>query len=72
VRKWGLKNIKVFEVPRSIIKNKVYVNETDTVKLFKKRLVRKPVLPYNSDEELISYSVMIERTFFVWGGGQQE
>jgi hypothetical protein len=60
------KNIKVFEVPRSTIKNKFNVNKTDIVKLFNTRLVQKPVLPYNPDEELISYCIMIDWTL---GGG---
>ena len=58
------KKSKVFEIPRSTIKNKVNSKETDIQKLINTRLVRKPVLPCNLEEELVSYCLMKERENF--------
>jgi hypothetical protein len=53
---------KGFEAPRSTLKNKVNIKETDKEKLINNRLGRKPVLLYNL-EELVSYCLMKERKF---------
>jgi hypothetical protein len=61
-KEMGLKRAsRVFEVPRSKLKNKVNSKETD---IENTRLDRKPVLPYNLEEELVSYCLMVERKFF--------
>jgi hypothetical protein len=58
----GLKKTsKVFGVPRLTLKNEVNSKETDIEKLINTRLGRKPVLPYNLEEELVSYCLMMER-----------
>jgi hypothetical protein len=54
----------VSEVPRSTLKNKFNSRETGREKLINKRLVRKPELPYNLEEELFTYCLMTEREFF--------
>jgi hypothetical protein len=59
------KTQKVFEVPRSTLKDKVNSKEKDIEKLIKTRFGRKPVLPYNLQEEIFSYCLMMERKF--WG-----
>ena len=48
-------------MPRSTLKNEVNSKETDIEKLINIRLGQKPVLPYNLDEELVSYCLMMER-----------
>jgi ribosomal protein L13E len=50
---------RVFEVPRSTLKDKVNNKETDVETLINTRLGRKPVLPYSLEEELVSYCLMI-------------
>ena len=40
-------------MPRSTLKNEVNSKETDIEKLINTQLGRKPVLPYNLDEELV-------------------
>ena len=60
----GLKKTsKVFEVPRSILKNKVDGKETDIKRPINTRVGRKPVLPYNL-EELLGYCLTMERKYF--------
>jgi hypothetical protein len=46
------KKRKVSEVPKSTLKNKFNSKKTDTGKLNNKRLVRKPELPHNLEENL--------------------
>jgi hypothetical protein len=58
------KTSKVFEIPRSTLKNYVNSKETDTGKLISTRLGRKPVLPYNLEEEIASFCQMVDREFF--------
>ncbi|GFG39808.1 hypothetical protein Cfor_10583 [Coptotermes formosanus] len=53
---------RVFEVPRSTLKDKVNSKETYIYKI-NTLLGRKPVLPYNL-EELVSYWLMTERKLF--------
>jgi hypothetical protein len=53
----------MFEVPRSTFTDVVNSKETDIEKLINTQLGRKPVLPCNL-EELVSYSLMIERKYF--------
>jgi len=55
------KTSKVFEVPRSALKDEVNSKETDVEKVINTRLRRKPVLPYNLDEELVSNCLMMAR-----------
>jgi hypothetical protein len=63
--KMGLKKkSKLYEVPRSTLKNKVKNKERDIENLINKRLVRKTMLTYNLEEELVSYCLMMERKFF--------
>ena len=64
-KEMGLKTAsRVFEVPRSTLKDKVNSKETDIEKLINTRLGRKPVLPSNVEEELVSYCLMTEKRFF--------
>jgi hypothetical protein len=64
-KEMGLKTAsRVFEVPRSTLKDKVNSKETDIEKLINTRLGRKPVLPSNVEEELVSYCLMMEKSFF--------
>jgi len=58
------KSSKVYEGLKSTFKNKVNSKKTDIEKLTNTRLCRKPVLPYNLEEELASYCLMMERKFF--------
>jgi hypothetical protein len=63
--KMGLKKTsKVYEVPRSTLRDEVNSVERAAEKLINKPLVRKAVLPFNLEEELISYCLMRERKFF--------
>lgn len=64
-KEMGLKTAsRVFEVPRSTLKDKVNSKETDIEKLISTRLGRKPVLPSNVEEELVSYCLMMEKVFW--------
>lgn len=54
----------MFEIPRSTLKNKVNSKGTDTGRLINTRFGRKPVLPYNPEEELVSFCQMVDREFF--------
>jgi len=54
----------VFEVSRSTLKYKVNSKERDIKKLSNIRLGRKPVMPYNLAEDLVTYCLMMERKFF--------
>jgi hypothetical protein len=58
------KTSKVFGMPGSTLKNKVNIKETNIEKMINNRLGRKPVLPYNLEEELVSYCRMLELKFF--------
>ena len=51
------------EIQRSTIKSKVNSKGTDIRKLINTRLVRKPVLPCNLEEELVSCCLMVEGEF---------
>ena len=55
--------LKVFELPRSTLKNKCNSRETGLEKLINTWLFRKPELPYSLEEELFSYCLM-GREFF--------
>jgi hypothetical protein len=54
----------VFKVPRSTLKNEFNSRETGIQKLINMRLVRKPELPYNLEEEHFSYCLRTEREVF--------
>jgi len=63
--KMGLKKkSKEFEVTKSTLKDKFNSKERDIEKLINKRLDRKAVSPYNLEEELVSYCMMVDRKFF--------
>ena len=62
MRKWDRKKSKEYAVPRSTLE--VNSKERDIEKLFNKQLDRKAVLPYNLEEELVSYCMMVDRKLF--------
>ena len=53
----------MYEGPKSTLKNEVNSKKTDAEKLTNSRLCRKPALPYNLEEELVGYCMMMERNF---------
>ena len=59
------KNIEGVRSTEMTLKDKVNNKKTDIEKLINTLLGRKPVLPYDLKEEVVSYSLVMERKF--WG-----
>jgi hypothetical protein len=56
IKEMGLKRAsKVYQVPRSTLKDKGNSKDTNIDKLINTRLGRKSVLPHKLEEELVSY-----------------
>jgi hypothetical protein len=66
VRKWELKKktSKVFEVSGSTLGDKGNSKKTAIEELINTRLGRKPTMPCDLDEEVVSYCLMMERKYF--------
>jgi hypothetical protein len=54
-----LRASKVFEVPKSTLKDKVNNNEQNIEKLVNIRIGRKPVLPESLENALVSYCLIM-------------
>jgi hypothetical protein len=66
-KKMGLlRASKLFEVPKSTLKDKVKSNEQNIEKIVNIRIGRKPVLPESLENTLVSYCLIMEKTIFFW------